>query len=252
MLNYLKRIKVSIKIISAILIISLIGPNSLALAATKDSQSYLVTSVSDGDTIKVEIDGENVAIRLIGVDTPESVDPKKPVQCYAIEASDLTKKTLLDKNVILESDKSQGDKDKYGRLLRYVFLQDGTNFDEYLVSEGYAFEYTYKKPYKYQKKFKSAEKSAKSDSKGLWASCNVDPKTKKLVDDKKSDTKEISKSSDSTDKSHVFYVSKKAKSKYYCDTDSSWKKLSKSNLLKYDSEEKVKKDFPKMVINKPC
>lgn len=131
---------------------------------------YRVISVSDGDTIKVLIDKKIETIRLIGVDTPETVDPRRPVQCYGKEASNFTKKSLSNQNVKLESDVLSGDSDKYKRLLRYVFLEDGQNFNQVLIEDGYGHEYTYNSiPYKYQEIFKKSEINARENSRGLWA-----------------------------------------------------------------------------------
>lgn len=128
----------------------------------------LVTRVVDGDTIIVQIDGASEKVRLIGVDTPETVDPRKPVQCFGKEASNFTKTLLLNKQIVLETDPSQGDRDKYGRLLRYVFLNDGTLVNQKIITDGYGHEYTYRIPYKYQTEFKNAERSARESQKGLW------------------------------------------------------------------------------------
>jgi micrococcal nuclease len=131
---------------------------------------YKVTKVIDGDTINVDVNGKSETIRLIGIDSPETVDPRKPVQCFGKEASDKAKETLTGKDVSLEIDPTQGERDKYNRLLRFVFLEDGTNFNKFMISEGYAHEYTYQSnPYKYQKEFKDAQKSAMENKKGLWA-----------------------------------------------------------------------------------
>lgn len=137
----------------------------------KDNNSplYLVTSVVDGDTIKVNIDGVTKTLRLIGIDTPETVDPRKPVQCFGVEASNRTKQLLLNKKVRLEADPTQGELDKYNRLLRYVYLEDGTSFNKKMISDGYAYEYTYNTPYKYQAEFKQAQIDAKNSKLGLWA-----------------------------------------------------------------------------------
>ncbi len=133
-----------------------------------------VTHVVDGDTIDVDLNGKSERIRLIGIDTPETVDPRKPVQCFGREASNKTKGMLSGKQVRLEADPTQDDRDKYGRLLRYVFLEDGTNYNEWLVAQGYAHEYTYNIPYKYQAEFKDAEHKARDSDKGLWSpnTCN--------------------------------------------------------------------------------
>lgn len=136
-----------------------------------------VAKVIDGDTIQVFMNGKTETIRLIGIDTPETVDPRKPVQCFGKEASTKAKEILAGKNVSLESDPTQGDKDKYGRLLRFVFLENGTNFNELLIKEGYAHEYTYNSnPYKYQTEFIASEKSAREQNLGLWSpsACSQD------------------------------------------------------------------------------
>lgn len=127
-----------------------------------------VLRVIDGDTIKVWINNKEETVRLIGIDAPETVDPRKPVQCFGREASDKAKEVLTGKIITLESDPTQADRDKYGRFLRYVFIGD-LNINKLMISEGYAHEYTYRSnPYKYQEEFKSAEKTAREESKGLW------------------------------------------------------------------------------------
>ena len=137
--------------------------------ARKNESLVRVTRVIDGDTIRVLIQGKEDTVRLIGIDTPETVDPRKPIQCFGEEASIKAKATLEGKTVILEFDPTQGERDKYGRLLRYVFL-DGLNFNKLMISEGYAHEYTYQNnPYKYAEEFRSAQKQARDNKKGLWA-----------------------------------------------------------------------------------
>jgi len=134
------------------------------------SELYQVISVVDGDTIKVDINGSTETLRLIGMDTPETVDPRKVVQCFGEEASKKAKETLTGKKVRLEADPTQGELDKYQRLLRYVFLEDGTLYNKWMIQEGYAHEYTYQNnPYKYQTDFKEAERTAREGKKGLWS-----------------------------------------------------------------------------------
>jgi endonuclease YncB( thermonuclease family) len=129
-----------------------------------------VVYVTDGDTIKVMRGGTKETVRLIGVDTPETKDPRKPVQCFGREASKKTTDLLLGKHVRLEYDPVAGDKDKYGRLLRYVFLDDGTNISRQLIFDGYAHEYTYEAQlYKYRDDFTAAEEDARENKRGLWA-----------------------------------------------------------------------------------
>ena len=142
-----------------------------------NGQLYQVVSVTDGDTLKVDINGTTETLRLIGIDTPETVDPRKPVQCFGEEASKKAKETLTGKKVHLEADSTQGERDKYQRLLRYAYLEDGTSFNKWMIQEGYAHEYTYQSnPYKYQTEFKDAEKLARESKKGLWGetTCNGD------------------------------------------------------------------------------
>lgn len=129
---------------------------------------YPVLKVVDGDTISVKIKGRKEKIRMIGLDTPETVDPRKPVQCFGKEASNKAKELLQNKKVRLEKDPSQGDRDKYNRLLRYVYLEDGTLYNKFMIEQGYAHEYTYNIPYKYQSEFKAAQKKARINKKGLW------------------------------------------------------------------------------------
>src|SRR3989339_571572 len=133
------------------------------------TELYKVQLVVDGDTIKISYQGESRYVRLIGIDTPETVHPTKPVECFGIEASNFAHVMLEGKEVILESDESQGDVDQYGRLLRYIFLSDGTDFNLTMIEEGYAYEYTYSTTYRYQKEYKKAQEEAQVAKRGLWA-----------------------------------------------------------------------------------
>jgi micrococcal nuclease len=125
-----------------------------------------VTRVVDGDTIVVE---GNLKVRLTGVNTPETVDPRRPVQCFGHEASDFTKRTLTGQSVKLVRDVS--DTDKYGRLLRYVYLSDGSLYNLTLVREGYAQVNTYPPDVAHAKEFQAAQAEARAAKRGLWASC---------------------------------------------------------------------------------
>jgi micrococcal nuclease len=136
---------------------------------SSESNLYEVVRVVDGDTIVVKIEDKEETIRLIGIDSPESVDPRKSVECFSKEASAKAKELIEGKKITLEIDPTQDDKDKYNRLLRYVFLEDGTFINKKLIEDGYAFEYTYEKPYKYQSEFKEAQKNAEINKNGLWA-----------------------------------------------------------------------------------
>lgn len=135
-----------------------------------EGERVLVTKVVDGDTIDVE---GGATIRLIGIDTPETVDPKRPVGCFGKEASNETKSLLSGKVVILQKDVSETD--KYGRLLRYVYLPLDNGqilfVDDYLVREGFAKVLTYPPDVKYNEQFRQAEKEAREAKRGLWGRC---------------------------------------------------------------------------------
>ncbi|MFA7676156.1 MAG: thermonuclease family protein [Candidatus Shapirobacteria bacterium] len=142
-----------------------------AITPTETAKSYLVlvTKIIDGDTLMVKINDKEESVRLIGIDTPETVDPRKTVQCFGKEASEKMKELVENKMVKLEADLTQNDRDKYNRLLRYVYLEDGTLVNKKLIEEGFGFEYTYKIPYKFQVEFKEAQKLAEEKKMGLWA-----------------------------------------------------------------------------------
>ena len=127
-----------------------------------------VSRVIDGDTIELA-GGEH--LRYIGIDTPEDVDPRKPVQCFAAEAAKRNKELVEDKDVIFYKDISV--RDTYGRLLGFVYLLDGVFVNKALVSEGYAFNYPYAPDISMAREFKSAEESARKLRLGLWAACKI-------------------------------------------------------------------------------
>ncbi len=130
---------------------------------------YFVTRVIDGDTIEVEREGEIYKVRMIGIDTPETVHPNKPVEYFGIEASKKLKELIENKDVILKADETQDDIDRYGRLLRYVYL-DEVDINLEMIKQGYAFEYTYRVPYEKQEVYEEAEEVARVNELGLWKS----------------------------------------------------------------------------------
>ena len=124
--------------------------------------------VVDGDTIWVD-NGGRVKIRTIGLDTPEAVDPREPVQCFGREASAQAKIILGGQQVYLETDPSQDVIDKYGRTPAYVWTASGRLFNLDMIADGYAHEYTCYVPYRYQADFKAAENDARTQERGLWS-----------------------------------------------------------------------------------
>jgi micrococcal nuclease len=137
---------------------------------TAQAQWRICTRVIDGDTIV--LDGQET-IRLIGVDTPETKDPRKPVQYFGQEAYEFTRKLVEGKKVRLEYDQDRVD--KYGRTLAYVYLEDGSHVNAQIILMGYGHAYTVY-PFKYMEAFRNYEKVARELGLGLWASS---PETKK-------------------------------------------------------------------------
>lgn len=133
-----------------------------------DDKSYKVESVIDGDTIKIMYEGRLTSVRLIGVNTPETVDSRTTVECFGVEASNYLKSKLSGKTVRISADSTQGDRDKYSRLLRYVYL-DGEDVGLSIISGGYGHEYTYNLPYAHQAAYKKAQSDASANNRGLWA-----------------------------------------------------------------------------------
>ena len=127
-----------------------------------------VTHVSDGDTLTVDCLPKRV--RLVGVDTPESTIKK---QCYGKEASNYTKQ-LLGQSVYVEADPASGDLDRYGRPLRYIILEDGTNYNQKLIELGYGMLYVFNhQQFKYKDAFAAAEQRAHNANLGLWGACQT-------------------------------------------------------------------------------
>jgi len=131
----------------------------------------LVTHVTDGDTIGVGRGWRYEKVRFIGVDTPETVHPAKPVEFFGPEASEFTKRQLGGKKVHLEFEPSTQYGD-YGRLLAYVFLSDGTFFNAVLVKQGYARVFG-RDRFQYYKEFRRYEREARVAGVGLWAGKDI-------------------------------------------------------------------------------
>jgi len=186
----LSKSKVIILVVGIFFLIVLIGNSnkntgnsqniSLPQSATLDSQAsevqqnntektYLATEVVDGDTIKIE---GGQTIRYIGIDTPETVHPSQPVGCFGLEASNKNKELVLGKRIKIEKDVSETD--RYGRLLRYVWIDD-IFVNDYLVRNGYAMAYTYPPDVKYSEQFAQAQKEARENNRGLWSKCQTVP-----------------------------------------------------------------------------
>lgn len=133
-----------------------------------------VVRVVDGDTVRINLNGTEETIRLIGLNTPETVAPNRPVECFGREASARAHDLLDNQAVYFEADETQDTRDRYGRLLGYVWFEDGRLFNMQMIAEGYAYEYTYDRAYKYQSQFKAAQRDAEAENRGLWSpdTCN--------------------------------------------------------------------------------
>lgn len=133
---------------------------------------YTVTRFSDGDTITVDMNGTKETIRMIGVDTPETHDPDVPVQCYGPAASAYTKNLIGGQKVRLEADPTNQNRDRYNRLLRYVYLPDGRLVQAEIIKNGYGFSYT-QFPFTKTAEFEALEDEAEQARRGLWGNCTV-------------------------------------------------------------------------------
>ncbi len=147
------------------------------VSSTPVEANAQMVRVVDGDTLIVRYDGTNRddRIRLLGINTPEVVDPRKPVECFGKEASAYMHKIIDGKRIRLEGDPQADDVDKYGRLLRNVFLTDGTDINAMMVRDGYAYAYLFfpLNPVRKQQ-LKKLENSARIAQRGLWSpkTCN--------------------------------------------------------------------------------
>ncbi len=130
---------------------------------------FPVVRVVDGDTLVVAKPEGETRVRLIGIDTPESVAPDRPVECFGPEASARTTELLSGQTVTLRGDPTQDRLDQYDRELDYVWLPDGRLLNHVLVTEGYAVERTYAAPYAYQQHLRAAQQQAQDAGAGLWS-----------------------------------------------------------------------------------
>lgn len=146
--------------LSAGALLSPSGPSEVLVEAGK------VVRVVAGDTIRVRIAGKEHIIRLIGVDTPETKHPTKAVEYFGQDASNFTKAKLQDNTVRLEKDPTDDTGDRYGRLLRHVYI-DGENFNATLIREGYAHAYR-RFPFSKREEFIQLKEQAREQGKGLW------------------------------------------------------------------------------------
>ena len=150
---------------------------STEIKASVITTNATITRVVDGDTVIASIDGEvgEQKIRLLGINTPETVDPRKPVECFGNEASNYAKKLLTGLRVLLVADPEADETDKYNRLLRNLYLPDGREYNKMMVSEGYAYAYlSFPLNAKHKRDLKNAESEARAAKRGLWSLSTCD------------------------------------------------------------------------------
>jgi endonuclease YncB( thermonuclease family) len=135
--------------------------------APRDAVRARVQRVSDGDTFVATVRGRRERVRVIGVDTPESVSPNQPDEPFGEEASDFAKHHLDGETVRLAGDAEP--RDRYGRMLAYVWLEDGTFWNALLAAEGYAQQLTVPPNVTYERLFRRLVAEARREDRGLWA-----------------------------------------------------------------------------------
>ena len=155
------------KLLTGIVVVGIIIASIIAF---RSQGTYYVTEVFDGDTISVDMSGVVEKVRLIGVDAPETKDPRKPVQCYGPEASAFTHSKLDHAKVTLRADPLSTNRDRYNRLLRYVYTENGSSYNKLLLQKGFARAYT-GFPFSKMSQFKETAATAEANKTGLWATC---------------------------------------------------------------------------------
>jgi endonuclease YncB( thermonuclease family) len=173
-----ERVFVAFALIFALIFypVSRVGFDGLIYRLAGDDQLYgRVTKVTDGDTVTVETQGRSTPVRLIGVDTPETVAPDQPIGCFGKEASNYTKRVLADRLVRLEIPRIGDSEDAYGRTLAYIWIdtnRDGRYehlFNEDLITLGLARTTTFS--HEYRREFERLREGAEARGAGLWSAC---------------------------------------------------------------------------------
>jgi micrococcal nuclease len=166
----MRRIAPFALLLAAIAVVVLQGrdhPQSTSLGSAQ------VVRVVDGDTIRVRLDGHTERVRYIGVDTPESVKPGTPVQCFAKRAAAANAALVAGRSVRLVGDVEA--RDRYGRLLAYVYREpDGAFVNAELVRDGYARTLTIAPNVAHARQFAQLARTARISRRGLWAACPIE------------------------------------------------------------------------------
>lgn len=143
--------------------------STIQVTAVPDAVKMTVTRVIDGDTVDVSSGGgATERVRILGIDTPEVYGG---VECWGPEASRFATATLLDREVTIEYDPTQGRRDQFGRVIAYVILADGADYSTLAAREGTARSYVFRKPVQRHDQIVTAELQAMQERRGLWGSC---------------------------------------------------------------------------------
>lgn len=157
----------------------------------------------------------------------------------------MARQILSGRRVRLDADPTQGDRDGFGRLLRYAYREDGLFFNKWMIEQGYAHEYTYDAPYQFQEEFQEAERTAREANRGLWdegACPNTPPGS----------TPSSAPPAWPGD-GHTWYASSYRTARfYYCDTDPGWSALDPAYRIAFPSEAAALARFPSYSLHAPC
>ena len=154
------------KLLWTLCVLSVVG--QLVAQTSQTSHTHPVIRVVDGDTVVLSLDGLETRVRLIGIDTPETVHPQKPVEHYGQEASTFLKNLLRGESVSVEYEPGAATTDQYGRTLADLYrAPDGLFVNAEIVRQGYGHAYT-RFPFKYMEEFRDYERIAREAGKGLW------------------------------------------------------------------------------------
>ena len=165
------------------------APSEKSITPEPSTKEDIPVKIVDGDTIDVLYEGETERLRIQGMDTPETKDPRYPVQCFGQKATDRAKELLENQNIILETDGSRG---KYQRLLAYIRFTDGTDYGEKMIRDGYAWHYS-KYPHDRMEAYAEAERFARDNNNGLWSSSTCNGEKKSLEEVVEETKKSVSK-----------------------------------------------------------
>lgn len=136
----------------------------------EQTRLYTVLGIVDGDTIEVDYRG-GVSVRVIGIDTPETVSPSVSDECWGRVASNVAAKLLIGRRVALTFDPTQGRFDRYGRTLGYLAIPKVGDYGLTMIERGHAAEYTYDSAYRNQQQYQSAESRARAYNRAIWGKC---------------------------------------------------------------------------------